>query len=175
MVTQSGWDVIPKDGLLHWAWLAGIIDGEGGIYIETQHNKKDRATTQFTLRLEVTMTHRVTIERIHTMTNCGNFKSYQPKKQNRKPYFRWQASSREAAAILRLCLPFLVTKREQAEVALKFAEIASFPTGGRPTPEGILAHRQRLAESLKILNKGGNMKGEISTAIDALQKEGAML
>ena len=141
---------------LNWAWLAGIIDGEGSITIVIQSPKyrKGGISPSSQLRVRVKMTHAPTIEHIQTVAHCGTTYPCKPR-PNCKPAFVWDACSREAAAVLRRCLPFLVTKKKQAQVALQFAEIALTFADSKTVPSGILAQRQGCADQLKALNQEG--------------------
>ena len=40
----------------------------------------------------------------------------------RKPHFMWMVVSRQAEAVLRAVRPYLVQKREQADIALEYRE-----------------------------------------------------
>ena len=76
-------------------------------------------------------------------------------KRSRKhaPEYRWIASGLEAAAILRLCLPYLTIKRKQALLALEFASTID------PTQRNLPASYQKLREEIHTqmcqLNKRG--------------------
>ena len=107
------------------AWLAGIMDGEGCIYIDrlmpTPANKKKQPV--YKLNLSVAMTDERTIRRIAEITGVGcvyKLPTYNP---NHSAIYRWQAANQNAAAILPQIAPYLVTKKEQGELGLEFIAI----------------------------------------------------
>jgi hypothetical protein len=98
-----------------WAWLAGMIDGEGCVQITT-----GRERTSHFLHVSVEGIDQKVIEHIGTMTNLGSICNYQGKGWNRKRMWRWSVASTQAEKVLTEALPYLIGKRDQAEIALQF-------------------------------------------------------
>ncbi len=94
------------------AYTAGIIDGEGHIGI-------GRTKNYFCLRVEVANTSSRLIDFLH-LTFGGNV--WTGKRPNRKVYYRWMISTRAADEFLRSISPYLLIKRNQADLALAFRE-----------------------------------------------------
>ena len=84
------------------AWLAGIIDGEGSIYIR-RSRKKETDNFTYALSVRVGMTHK-----------------------RKKKIFLWTLDTRKAEKVLKEVYPYLVTKKEQATLALAFCSIPKY-------------------------------------------------
>jgi len=96
------------------AWVAGFFDGEGCITV-IQHR---RSPPVFELAILTGNTNYASIERCKRI--MGGRISYQNRKDGHRPTWWWRSSGQDAKRILRLMLPHLTVKREQAEAALEF-------------------------------------------------------
>lgn len=118
------------------AWVAGLIDGEGCIYIrkrtEKAPSRKERSPS-YALSLTVKMTHKPTIEELKNIFGVGRIHRETPGKLNKKVSWRWAVSTQEGADILRMILPYLKVKREEAELAIEFSEVSKRSSFGRNT------------------------------------------
>lgn len=107
------------------AYVAGIIDGEGCIYIE--HGKKGKAIQ---LSISVGSTDKWLCEFLKfSFGGC----LYQMKSKT-LPFWKWEIRTRQAGTFLELILPYLRLKRPQAEIALQFQK-ARHVQGKRRTEE----------------------------------------
>jgi hypothetical protein len=148
---QSAWDFMSQSERESYAWLAGIIDGEGCIRISQYWNKREKCRG-YDLVVAVTMTHSPTLTLIKQICHVGKIYKEAPRGLNRKPTYKWMSSDRQAAAVLRSCLPFMVTKKDQAQVALDFMvskTLWGHPGSKRPVAPQEVARRDRLAKKLK--------------------------
>jgi hypothetical protein len=131
------------------AWLAGLIDGEGCISVVRQV-RPDRPSVRYWIQLRLQMTHFPTLERVQELTGIGKVhprKSHVPE-IGKQPWY-WNVASREAADVLKAVLPYLVTKRIEAELAMEFWLLPRtfFPKGGAiPVTQ---AERERLYWAIK--------------------------
>jgi len=101
------------------AWFAGFFDGEGCILINYT-----RCRDKYFLELAVGNTFLSSLKKCLTIWNCGHIDertslSRVHKKWN--TYYVWRVSHIKARDILRAILPYLIVKRQEAEVALQFA------------------------------------------------------
>jgi hypothetical protein len=96
------------------AWAAGILDGEGSIGAYTNGNGGR------VLSVQVGNTDFRMVQKLHDMFG-GCLRETNPCASGRT-YWQWKTTSRVAASCLRLVLPYLITKKEQAEVALVFSD-----------------------------------------------------
>ena len=102
------------------AYLAGLFDGEGSINIFKQPNKKDRINPCYFLEISIGNTHKGVLQWV--LENFGGRLTHnaeQHTKRNQRTW-RWRASSNEACAVLKILLPYLIVKKEQAQLAIEF-------------------------------------------------------
>jgi len=102
------------------AYLAGLFDGEGSVNIFKQPNKKDRINPCYFLEISIGNTHKGVLQWV--FENFGGRLTHnaeQHAKSNHRMW-RWRASSNEACRVLMTMLPYLVVKKEQAQLAVEF-------------------------------------------------------
>jgi len=128
------------------AWAAGLIDGEGSIGIY-QHTIRPRPS--WALQVTVGMTHRPTIERLHAMFG-GYMRGVNRRSPRRRLWF-WQVSSATAVRVVRLVRPWLVTKAEEADLALRFAE--TIGPKGIKTSAGVNEIRRGLGDEKRRVKR----------------------
>ena len=107
------------------AWFAGFFDGEGCIHIAFKKTNPNCLRKSFQLHISVSSTHIPTINKVKTMWNFGSVCIIATKNRQYKPYAYWRTVSVKAASVLRLCLPYLSVKKEEAEIAIAFQETKS--------------------------------------------------
>lgn len=145
-----------------WIRLAAFIDGEGSIgTASTVHRvpRKSGRTHYEYIKITVTNTD-IRLSRWAALTFGGNVQdSANNKKRNPrwKPCYFWSLTSERAAAVLRGCLPYLLLKADQAEVALAIQATMS-RCGVRGTPQSVIDHRAVLRAKLHVLNARGPRK-----------------
>ena len=109
------------------AWCAGIVDGEGCITISKSDPviRRQEKSPKYRLWLVVSMTHRATIDRLKEVLGAGSVFESDRKKYNtnQKTIYRLTLCSHDAARAIELLLPYLVTKRSEALIALEFDAI----------------------------------------------------
>ena len=93
------------------AYLAGLIDGEGCIVIKK--NKSTNRLYNYSLRLTVQMYHKDVIYAIYCRFG-GNIHILKNK------IWFWDIGGLDAGDLLKELLPYLIVKKEQAELALNF-------------------------------------------------------
>ena len=129
-----------------WAYLAGLVDGEGCISI--QYGKGRRNPT-YSAKLVIAMTDYGMIEWLKNTFGCGSiwtaYRSKSSARPNWKDIHYWQLGSLAALDILRGVYPYLLLKREQAEAAIKLQEDVS----ARRHKKYLTVPELHLRESLK--------------------------
>jgi hypothetical protein len=96
------------------AWMAGLFDGEGGVYGYAAKGRYKAWT------FNLPNTYRPALERCQQIAGCGKIDRKTPHRSNRKESWVYRISAREdIAAVLRQLLPYLVIKKESAEDFLK--------------------------------------------------------
>ena len=134
------------------AYLAGIIDGEGCFCL---HNF---GTHRFGCALAVGNTDLRMLEWIRVRFG-GTVKIEKRSNIKHKPFWRWKASADDLESIISAVLPYLVTKKDRAELILAYR--ATLPPRIRTkrstsnTPEHVKRERILIHSALSDLNKRG--------------------
>ena len=104
------------------AWFAGLFDGEGCISLVKPNLNLKHPRKTYHLRISIGMTHLPTIQKVHNIWQLGQVYCYSAGKVASASVGRaeWGVTTRQALHVLETVLPFLVTKREEAEVAIAF-------------------------------------------------------
>ena len=123
------------------AWVAGILDGEGYVGAYKMGN--------FTrLKVAVTNTDPKMILKLYDMFG-GNLYAFPP--SPRKQVYSWSVQDSHATKVIAQVFPYLVTKADQARIALKFAD--TYVDNGKKLADGVFEKRKEWAEELKRLKK----------------------
>lgn len=155
---------IPKDyEPTQLAYLAGIIDGEGSIYIGNYSFSKKTGDPLYQTNLEVSNTDECLIDWI--VYNFGGKKyEYTPKqtpKNSRKKVFRWACTGEMLTHICPLILPYIVIKKRQCEIMIEMRKTFEFTgcfKGNRGNgaisrvPSEILQLRKSLFDEIRSLH-----------------------
>ena len=144
----------PKEAEL--AWFAGLFDGEGCISLVHRSRPANRQTRS--LHIRIGMTNFQTLEKVKEIWGLGTIYLY-PRKVSkdgcvRKPLWAWQTSANIALYILEKTLPYFVTKKAEAEVAIAFQKTKQirkvFWAIPKQVPNKVLAEEERLHQMLVI-------------------------
>lgn len=131
------------------AWAAGIIDGEGSISLA--RCKRQGKDETYSLRVQVGNTDPRMILRLKEL-----FGGSIPKVENRgryKPMWRWILYGNAAAVFLTSVLPYLVSKRDQAECGLTSRSLLRPRWNKKPEPEK-LAGLRLIHDRMRALKQG---------------------
>lgn len=132
------------------AYTAGIMDGEGSIYIR----KTTRGHQSSELSVFVTNTEEWICQWLKFQYGGSVHIMNPTRKPNWKIGYRWWLSSNKAVEFLKMVLPYLNLKRPQAELAIKFQEIKQRRgTRNLTKAESVLAEADRIL--MQNLNKRG--------------------
>jgi transposase len=133
------------------AYIAGLIDGEGCIFIN--HRSKSR---RFDLHVSIDNTDPRMSDWLRKTIQYGFRIQMKAKAESHwNDGFKFTASGRYAADLIAKTLPYLVIKRDQAAVALEFQRRKSLQRGRRLTPSDLQLYesfRQKL-KGLKLRNQ----------------------
>ena len=128
------------------AYLAGLIDGEGTITV-TYHTPRKGKHKYLTLWVKVANTDARMTEWIKSALS-GWITVY-----HRPPYkicYVWGDTGQRAASILRAVYPYLITKKEQAKLAIEMC--GSMDGITHITPQ-MQTYRENIAEQIRSLNR----------------------
>lgn len=103
------------------AYLAGMIDGEGSICI-TKRNDHSQSRLGYCYRpvVHVASTHNQVLNTLQRWTGLGRTNLFDDARPNRKARWQWMIWSKQAAQLVEAVLPFLIIKKRQAILFLKF-------------------------------------------------------
>ena len=141
-------------------YIAGFLDGEGSIYISRSKCPRTKRGVRYALYIVFSSTNKNILEMIrNSLGGVGCLFSWDSKKNPRwKTAYYLHITCRQAAEVLRKLLPYLILKRPQAELAIKFQDFmdSSPPTGNynSRTPEEWNTMKEYY-EQMKELNRGG--------------------
>jgi len=134
-------------------YLAGIMDGEGTFHIG-HHNKSVR---NLTCRLYVVNTDKRLIQWLHQTFGGLVYSRNSLKNPHWKTKFEWVVVTGDILNLTEAILPFLICKREQAEIMIKFRKTFD-KTIHKHTriPEEILSIRFECLSEMRKLNHRSN-------------------
>lgn len=147
---------------IEWSYLAGIIDGEGCVdAVETKARSKKNVSPNFRIRLCVTNTSERLIVWIHDHFS-GQVNLHHRPGQNRATKNCWRVIWTGGAAehILRHCLPYMIVKKHQAELAFKLREMI----GTHAPRKGVSGRTAKLSD--EVLSE----RRSVITALKAAKK-----
>jgi hypothetical protein len=105
-----------------WAYLAGIIDGEGTITIVKTKQYRTGRALRYKLLLLVTNTDWGLIEFL-TQRFAGAYVDSVNRAENRKVCYTWRVTKRDTVKwLLKGCLPYLRIKQRQAILLLNWID-----------------------------------------------------
>lgn len=135
------------------AYLAGLLDGEGCIsmFLAKQYHANGKISERVGVSLSLYMTHKETIEHVKKITTSNANILPVKGRGNRKDQWLWKPNLTEAYAIIKECLPYLVTKRRNAELFIELMDIRKVSSKwNRNWDEQI-----RIMEENQLINKRG--------------------
>ena len=135
------------------AWLAGILDGEGCIWIHKSppNPKKGEISTKYYLSVRISMAHKKTIFHIQKILKFGNSIKRRKLKLHYQTQYAWEVASLQALAFLKLIYPYLVTKRKEAKIGMEFCQIPRISYMQQGLPKKILNLRRKYWKKLRSL------------------------
>lgn len=141
------------------AYLAGILDGEGTVNI-SHLPKKD----QYRLRLQIVNTDKRLIDWLasnfkgHTYEVKGHRRN-NPNWRTRYEYFFFP--KKDNLPLLKSMIPFLICKKEQMKIAIRFIETIGQKEGIRLSRDAYETRKECKAR-LNVLNKRGTSEQRLN-------------
>lgn len=149
------------------AYLAGIVDGEGTISLHSVYKGPEYCfpfvqISNTNHKLEQWVKERVDIP--------YGYYEYNRNPNKQKPCFLFQFRGSNAVTLLKMILPYLVLKREQADIVLDTWEGSARWNGSKrghwcskyPMPPEIKEKRTQALRNVQALNRKGPPKGVIN-------------
>lgn len=125
------------------AYLAGIVDGEGTIVIADRRGSR-AGSTRPSVNVSVANTYRGLLEWISEVTGTGKIVPTGPAPgtvskygmHTRKQSYLWKTSSLNAVGVLAQLVPYMIEKRERAQLAIDCTEQGYGPLDALGGPGG---------------------------------------
>lgn len=135
------------------AYLAGLLDGEGCIsmFLAKQYHGNGKVGERVGISLSLYMTHKETMEHVKKITRSNANILFVPGRGNRQDQYLWKPNLSEAYDIIVKCLPFMVTKRRNAELFTEIIDLRKKSSRANRNWDEQL----RIMEENKALNKRG--------------------
>lgn len=147
-----------------FAYLAGIIDGEGCIYIGSHSCNKETGARYFVTSLQVANTDEGLIDWLYE--KFGGLKSVYtpaqtPKAFRKQPYL-WKVTGPGVEFLSKRILPYIVIKKKQLEVMIKMRNTYNLhpsqrkkvnPNGVQPLSKELQEIRYSLMNKLRALRE----------------------
>ena len=134
-------------------WLAGVVDGEGTIGIYKQKRPGNKLEVRYFANLEVVGTHRGFVEKVANMIQTPLcVKDQQRRNPHCKKAYGARIQRRLVPRVAETILPYLVIKKEQAELVLEFSHLMY----QAPVHTASLFPKfEEMYQRMKVLNKRG--------------------
>lgn len=128
---------------LDLAWAAGFFDGEGTFQIA----KDSRPGGKYYARMRVGGCHKGSIEKFSSIMGFGNIvREESPGPMANFKQFRWSTSGFRAVECAKKILPYLVVKRHECEILLRWEPLIANGRNKLLTPENIVQREQLYIE-----------------------------
>ena len=134
-----------------YIYLAGFVDGEGCIGL-----RKDSSTKNvYRGKLHITNTNLMVLTYIKDKIGFGSLYINRKKGSygNNKTTYVWEVCNRQCLKVLEKIKPYLLVKKEQAGLIIKFQK-SVYRTNKKPNQKKVII-RNRIFNELKILNMRG--------------------
>ena len=135
--------------MLNKQYLAGLFDGEGWISLRPQSTK--RYLSSITIQVGICNTHPI-VKKLYD--NFGGFLTSRKENLQHKKCYRWSlGKKKDIKNFLELIYPYLIIKKEQAKIMLKFI--------GLKTVSGRRRNPYLIKRALKYINKIRILNGRV--------------
>ena len=147
-------------------YFAGIVDGEGSIFVYRREDKRGSGNVAHILSFVVTMTCEEVIRKIERTYGGRVLPLTTPGKE---PSWRWHVENEAALEMIKVAFPFLVVKKKQAALAFKFREVMKQTFGSPREHRWFL--RDELMRQINALNqKKGGGKSRLASAVETVHE-----
>lgn len=135
------------------AYLAGLIDGEGCFYIGNVKQGKYGSGLQWHSMLKITSCDEELVVWLESTFGGAKDSRYRwtSKKKFTRPVYNWQATGAMLDYLLPLVQPYLIIKKRQCEVMLRY-RLTSKNIGSKRLPPEINEQRSLLMSEMRNLN-----------------------
>jgi|SRR5688572_5384971 hypothetical protein len=135
-----------------YAWLAGIIDGEGSIFVSKVIVPENRCGFTYRAQLTVSNTNEQLVRKVKEIIGSGTICHILETRNDWKDRYEYLAYGGTIRTILPKLMPYLVAKRLQAQKVLEL--LALFTQGTRGVD---VEQVEKLYLEIKVLNTKGKL------------------
>ena len=117
---------------LNLAYAGGLFDGEGIICIAKVRTNKNKGGLYFGLRIELSNTNEQVVRWIQCYFGGSVYERYADI-DTRRTLWAWHIRGQMALGFLKIIIPYLRIKKQQAELAIEFQarqKLGRYATGG---------------------------------------------
>lgn len=142
------------------AYIAGIVDGEGCIAIDKRTDRDYKHGYSFMATLRVGNTYKRLIDYLNKVTGLGSINFSKKEDIKYKDYWSWRLHTQQASQLIKVILPYLIVKKKQAKIILKFNQLKKINYGqhGRDGIPDFLWNKQKFFYlKVKKLNQRGKL------------------
>lgn len=141
--------------ILDYRYVAGLFDGEGWFELNRASGKKWRMKREYAFfsRAGLQMREAAIIYSLQE-TFGGKVYISTPKSKKHSTTYRWCIFGNDCVEFANKIKPFLLAKREQADLMIKF-QTEKNSNGNKPTPDERYILYQECYDKMKSLNKRG--------------------
>ena len=150
------------------AWLAGLVDGEGCLSYYSRASKNPKHNRGYTPRLSISMFTPEAITKAAKMVGAKSVITRTLYRTNKRTCYTVNASGPRLRILLEGLLPYLTTKKEQAEILLDALYMVQPVRAGR-LPGGAYS---RLTEEDLALREGYNLALKAAKRLELEERKG---
>jgi len=144
------------------AYAAALVDGEGCVGIKRSKGirpKRGSVSPEYRVYILVANTYKPVIDWMQLKFG-GSVGFRQPKQdcvdgRKRKVCYRWRLASASAVMFLRLIRPYMIIKKDQADLCFMFQESVQTKCKKRILSEETLKFREECFQKNRMLNQTG--------------------
>ena len=132
------------------AYLAGIVDGEGCIFV-SRYDRKDGRQTEYGLIVSIAQSNLAFIDYLHDLIGAGFTREVKNKTAaHHMDRYDLRITGKQAGEFLQAILPHLIIKKDQARLAIDL--VNAMHQGSSATPQ-LLAQRESIFRLIKAMKK----------------------
>lgn len=140
---------------LQWAYLAGLFDGEGTFTISNSPPRNGSPSYAFR-EVYVTNTNLEVLEWLKSKLG-GTIRITRHSGKGWKDVYKWHAGAKQHYYVVKNILPFLIIKKKQAELILKFIKLKDKQNASKRGRKGLTKSewekRNKILQEVRALNK----------------------
>lgn len=136
-------------------YLAGMLDADGSISIVRAFDKQLSKSPSHSIKVSITNTDKNLCEWLTDTVKGGSINTKTRQNKAWKPAYNWCLYGKNAEQFLVKVLPFLIIKKERAELAIKLRSLRKGSWRGRQLDPSVVQEREYITNQMTELNRRG--------------------